>query len=69
MAEKTCETCHWWVNPDDATLDQQYAAECRRRAPAPGPVLEGAEIRRQAWPVTLKTDWCGEWEGVKGWRP
>ncbi len=68
MALKTCETCHWWVNPDDRTIQEQHAAECRRRAPWPRPIEEGIALTRQAWPITQKADWCGEWETTKGWR-
>ncbi len=67
MAEKTCETCHWWVNPADRTIDESHAAECRRRAPSPRAAVDGGEILAQLWPVTAKTDWCGEWESKKGW--
>jgi len=67
MAEKTCETCHWWVNPADKTIDPEAAAQCRRRAPRPRAAYEGGDNPPQIWPVTRKSDWCGEWESKKGW--
>ena len=46
-----CETCRFW---DGGAGD--VTEECRRRSPIPDLKDDVA-----TWPVTLNSDWCGEW--------
>ena len=51
MAEATCSSCPWWVNPDEGW------GTCRRFPPSvPVPGLDQARV----WPETEQEDFCGE---------
>lgn len=49
-----CETCRFWENP-----------LCRRRCPQVDSALwpaSDAEPDKGIWPMTDKSDWCGEYQ-------
>jgi hypothetical protein len=64
-----CADCKWWravTNTPDGS-DRSTEGQCRRYAPRP--LLNGAipdastsiyAIRRVAWPLTDRTDFCGD---------
>lgn len=51
-----CASCRWWQQ----TADDQ--GECRKNAPPP--LLNSPSLKnewRAAWPLTMASDWCGQW--------
>ena len=59
-ADKFCETCHWWLEPDEGT------GQCCRHAPTN--VMCQVELDcdpkiadHAVWPVTHSCDRCGDW--------
>lgn len=58
MSAVACKDCLWWEPCDERE------GQCRRHAPAPVPNtwLDPDQGYEAEWPVTLATDWCGEWE-------
>jgi hypothetical protein len=61
-----CETCRYWCGPDGSN-----AGTCRRNSPYfPTDADDEADYwkgdvaarTRTLWPLTIATDWCGEWE-------
>lgn len=66
MAERKekCETCRFWdEDGDDAD------GICRRYAPRPEMNERGQDgdawETYPAWPLTVSTDWCGEWQAIE----
>lgn len=52
-----CESCVYWDSISNLyTSDGQ--GHCRRNAPG---MQRGREMLFALWPITRKTDWCGEW--------
>ena len=51
-----CQTCAWW----ERALKGDIRGDCRKGLPRPG---------MEPWPVTLSTDWCGQWAATRGWLP
>lgn len=71
MEDRRCATCHW------AEIQNEWQAECRRRAPVVDPqavtglrsstsrgVTEYEHTRgpRTFWPIVDYSHYCGEWE-------
>lgn len=58
-----CRNCLYWVKADqDGSNGTAFILffgrkECRRRSP----VMYAIQPDR-AWPQTMPTDWCGEWQ-------
>ena len=48
----TCGTCHWWR----VTTDASYG-NCVRHSPT-----RLSETIGNAWPITHKVDWCGDFD-------
>lgn len=63
--KERCENCrYWWDNARDGwPEDGDDHAPCRRFPPHPlpnGQLLErGLPVNQ--YPITLASDWCGEW--------
>jgi hypothetical protein len=58
-AEEVCRSCDHWT-----------LSECHRHAPRPvqlgeAQMLQTAQARSVAWPVTAASDTCGEWEKTR----
>ena len=64
MAEETCGSCRFWRAKEGRTPDEQGDSDCRRNAPVAAPWTEDGEYETNyvIWPVTLDTEWCGEWQ-------
>jgi len=64
MAEKEadifCGTCFWWEEWTHDHGQKENVGYCRRNAPAP--FGANGDISVVEWPVTRKSDWCGEWD-------
>jgi len=48
---EACEICVYWAKDPEVRT-----GACRRYAPEPGTGKEELAV----WPMTLNTDWCGE---------
>lgn len=60
--ERRCDTCRWWGGRTEAGSSDS----CRRHAPR---LLRGDDpMTRRFWPVTLASDWCGEWDDGRPYR-
>lgn len=58
--EKICANCIWWRTiPAKIAMGERDRGECRIKPPqlVQWP-LSGPQT---AWPITNKTDWCGEY--------
>lgn len=56
MPHQTCAICLFWNREDRGARH----APCQRNPPAVVPdTVEGGYAER--WPITVNTDWCGEW--------
>lgn len=56
-----CKSCNWWKFIGATTTLGQELGECRRNAP----VLGLSDLRANdegKWPLTVATDYCGEFE-------
>lgn len=59
--EPMCGNCRHWLSADTAI------GECRRRAPLPVlkshlPASAGAAGREAEWPITIRVDYCGDFQ-------
>ena len=65
--KKNCGTCRYWVKTK-STIGGGLAGpisqcECRRNAPLPMLSEDLVEYHQAAyWPLTMDTDFCGEWK-------
>ena len=62
-----CRGCSCWTRhiPSRPADGPYSSGDCRRRAPAPTPYIEGKEGCPVVWPWTLETDGCGEGKASK----
>lgn len=51
-----CGNCNYWIDRDNGD------GECHRNAPQPTVGEGDAEVH---WPLTLASDWCGEFEEAR----
>lgn len=67
---ENCESCKYW---DNKASENDELGDCRRFPPvksdlvcknqvADGASLEDAEWVATSFPITIETDWCGEWK-------
>jgi len=52
--QETCDNCRFWAGHDDGD-----GGDCRRNPPK---AIENS--RRGVWPVTVCSEWCGEYQKV-----
>lgn len=53
---KSCDTCLHWKPMKDPDAGRAIKGQCRRGPPT---VMDRAQDG--VWPITLRTEWCGEW--------
>lgn len=60
----TCARCRWWDNKYDIEEEENGTGVCRRHAPvATGRTTNEDDYERfPLWPLTLESEWCGDWE-------
>lgn len=57
MTKPACKDCRFWERHPDASDSDGAAGKCRVNAP----LFSAARFLGQ-WPLTLGTDWCGEFK-------
>jgi hypothetical protein len=59
--KESCDTCQFWE-----AFATRKIGNCRRHAPARGHMKGGWLGDNAQWPVTKRSDWCGEYRPVNG---